>query len=354
MKEKLGIILTGAVIGILASLLIFYGNPGNMGVCIACFLRDISGALGLHQATAVQYLRPEIIGIILGAFLSSWLRKERVSQGGSSPILRFFLGLVVMIGALVFLGCPLRLVQRLAGGDLNAIMGLGGFSGGILIGIFFLNRGFSLRRAYPLSKLESNLFPLVSSLLLLLLLTMPLIFNLSEQGPGSLQAPLILSLLSGLIIGALSQRFRLCMVGGIRDLVLFKDYYLILGFGAIFFVALLANLSLGYFKASWLEQPIAHHDGLWNFLGMALVGWGSVLLGGCPLRQLVQGAEGNSDSVITILGMLTGAALAHNFSWAASVTGPTFNSKVAVCCAFVFLGLVSFFNSNIMRKGDNS
>ena len=61
--EKTVIVLAGCVIGVLASLLVFWGNPVNMGFCIACFLRDISGALGFHSAAAVQYLRPEIVGL---------------------------------------------------------------------------------------------------------------------------------------------------------------------------------------------------------------------------------------------------------------------------------------------------
>ena len=53
-KEKTSILLAGAVIGIIASLLVFFGNPANMGFCIACFLRDTAGALGLHSAAAPQ------------------------------------------------------------------------------------------------------------------------------------------------------------------------------------------------------------------------------------------------------------------------------------------------------------
>ena len=49
-----GIISTGAIIGIIAVLLQKFGNPKNMGVCVACFVRDITGALGLHRAAVVQ------------------------------------------------------------------------------------------------------------------------------------------------------------------------------------------------------------------------------------------------------------------------------------------------------------
>ncbi|HOP41259.1 MAG TPA: hypothetical protein PLI53_09475, partial [Geobacteraceae bacterium] len=60
-----GIISVGVAIGILAPLLQKLGNPGNMGVCVACFIRDITGAVGLHRAAVVQYVRPEIIGFVL-------------------------------------------------------------------------------------------------------------------------------------------------------------------------------------------------------------------------------------------------------------------------------------------------
>ena len=49
MKEKRNIIIGGAVIGIMAVISVMLGNPKNMGICIACFIRDTAGALSLHQ-----------------------------------------------------------------------------------------------------------------------------------------------------------------------------------------------------------------------------------------------------------------------------------------------------------------
>ena len=83
-KERPPFFLAGAVIGIIASLLVFFGNPANMGFCIACFLRDTAGALGLHSAAPVQYIRPEIIGLVLGSFLLALTRKE-LSARGAAP-----------------------------------------------------------------------------------------------------------------------------------------------------------------------------------------------------------------------------------------------------------------------------
>ena len=86
-KERVAIVAAGAVIGVIAAMLVFFGNPANMGFCIACFLRDISGACGLHSAAKVQYVRPEIIGLVLGAFIMSVASKEFKARAGSPPAL---------------------------------------------------------------------------------------------------------------------------------------------------------------------------------------------------------------------------------------------------------------------------
>ena len=352
-REKTGIVLAGIAIGIIASLLVLFGNPVNMGFCIACFLRDISGALGLHTAGAVQYIRPEILGLVLGSFLMALLRKEFAPRGGSSPLTRFVLGFFVMIGCLMFLGCPFRMILRLAGGDLNALFGLLGFVCGILVGVVFLNRGYSLKRTYKLPVLEGTAFSIIQVVLLVLLVAAPAFIYFSEAGagPGALHAPILISLAAGLIVGALAQWTRLCMVGGIRDLVLFREWKLLMGFLAILVSALVSNLVLtavnaGSFFTLGLEgQPVAHTDGLWNFLGMLLTGFGCVLLGGCPLRQLVLSGEGNTDSAITVLGLAIGAAFAHNFGLASSAAGPTANGKVAVIIGIVVVAVIAVANT---------
>ncbi|PKM79134.1 MAG: YedE-related selenium metabolism membrane protein, partial [Firmicutes bacterium HGW-Firmicutes-13] len=122
--SRAGIIIVGAIIGTGAALLQYFGNPPNMGICVACFIRDTAGALGLHRADVVQYLRPEIMGFVLGGFITAYFFKEFRSRGGSSPMIRFCLGFFCMVGALVFLGCPVRMLIRLAGGDLNGIPAL--------------------------------------------------------------------------------------------------------------------------------------------------------------------------------------------------------------------------------------
>lgn len=86
-KVHLGVIIAGTAVGLAALILTALGNPTNMGFCIACFLRDISGAVGLHSAAKVQYVRPEIIGLVLGAFIMSVASKEFKARAGSPPAL---------------------------------------------------------------------------------------------------------------------------------------------------------------------------------------------------------------------------------------------------------------------------
>lgn len=344
MKGKIGIIIAGLAIGAIAVLLAASGNPGNMGFCIACFLRDIGGGLHLHSAATVQNMRFEIFGLVIGAFAAALAFREFKPRGGSSPMTRFVLGFVVMIGALMFLGCPLRMVLRLGGGDLNALLGLGGFVGGILLGILALKKGFTLRRAYSQSLFEGAAFPAVNVVLAVLALAVPGIFALSAEGPGSLSAPWYLCLAAGLAVGALAQRTRLCMVGGIRDAVLFQDFHLLLGFLGILAAVIVGNLITGTFQLGFEGQPVAHTDGLWNFMGMLIVGWGSVLLGGCPLRQLILAGEGNSDSAVTILGLVAGGAFCHNFGLASSADGPTQAGQIAVIIAFAVLVAITLMN----------
>lgn len=255
-----------------------------------------------------------------------------------------------MVGALMFLGCPLRLVLRLAGGDLNAILGLVGFVAGIGAGIFFLNKGFNLKKSYKLGKLEGSLFPITMIGLFALLVAAPSFLFFSQKGPGAAVAPLLLSLGIGLVVGALAQRTRLCTVGGIRDMLLFKDSHLLIGFIAIFAVTLVGNLVLNKFNLGFEGQPIAHADGLWNFLGMSLVGWASVLLGGCPLRQLILAGEGNTDSAVSVMGLIVGAAFAHNFALASSPAGPTPNGQIAVIVGLVVTLIISWRNSEFLTK----
>lgn len=349
LKPHLWVIVTGLVVGAAAVLLTALGNPGNMGFCIACFIRDIAGGVKMHTAPVVQYIRPEIIGIVLGAMAMALIGGEFRSKGGSAPVSRFVLGFFVMVGALMFLGCPLRMVIRLGGGDGNALFGLLGFAAGVWCGTVFLNKGFSFKRAYNMPKLEGYALPAINVVLLVLLLAGAGVLAFSEKGPGSMRAPVIAALIAGLVVGALAQKSRLCMAGGIRDAILLKDFHLLWGFIAIFAAVLVGNLILGKFKAGFDGQPVAFNtllsgNFLWAFLGMFLVGAASVLLGGCPLRQLILAGSGSSDATVAVLGMTVGAAFCHNFGFASSGDGTTANGHIAVIVGIIVTLVIAFAN----------
>ena len=103
-----------------------------------------------------------------------------------------------------------------------------------------------------------------------------------------------------------------------------------MGLAAALAAGWVMKLSLGQFKPGFAGQPIAHSEHLWNVLGMALVGLGSVLLGGCPLRQVVLASQGDGSAFAAVLGMVGAAALAHNFHLAGGPGGVPIGGRVAV------------------------
>jgi uncharacterized protein len=346
-STRMGIIIVGAVIGIGAALLQYFGNPPNMGICVACFERDMAGALGLHRADVVQYLRPEIMGFVIGAFVAALIAGEYKPRGGSSPLIRFFLGVFAMMGGLVFLGCPWRALLRLSGGDGNAILGLAGLIFGIFIGVLFLKKGDSLGRTHAQRQASGWVFPaLMVGLFLLLVFQVsftpggPIFF--SVKGPGSQHAPILISIIAGLVIGVLAQRSRFCTMGAFRDVILIKDFHLISGVAALLAFAFAMNLILGQFKPGFEGQPIAHTDHVWNFLGMTVAGLAFVLAGGCPGRQLFLSGEGDMDAAIFATGMIVGAGIAHNFAMASSPKGIGAFGPAAVVVGLAFCLIIGF------------
>ncbi len=374
----------GLFIGAVAAWLVSQGNPGNMGLCIACFLRDITGFFvgGTTGQGAVAYLRPEIIGIILGAMGAALVTREFRPRGGSNPAVRFVLGFIFMIAALIFLGCTVRAWLRLGGGDLNALWGILGIVAGVVVGIVFLKRGFNLGRAKNLAKPLGWLLPALAVVLLVFALVSafgtkpefatqttanafatgdkpPAVFlktdgqvsqvlkpvgaTLAADGsivgadgaiiasaesvgkakpqPGGKRAPLWISLAAGLAIGVVAQRSRFCSIGGIRDAILVRRYDLLFGVIGLLVGATVVNLLLGQYNLGFVGQPIAHTDALGNVASMAVAAFAAVLLGGCPFRQVIMGAEGDADGFAAVAGMFVGAGFAHWAGLASSAKG---------------------------------
>jgi len=368
-----GIVVVGALLGLLSSLLQRFGNPPNMGICVASFVGDIAGALGLYhtkaalqvpsgiagtcferyvvaelqrqQVSIAHYIRPELVGFVLGSTVAALLFHEFRPRMGSSPAVRFLLGMVGMIGALTFIGCPWRALLRLAGGDLNAVPGLAGLIVGIGIATQMLNRGFRLGKSQRTRAWVGWIMPATMLGLLLLLILRPLVTEgrvtlLGSSASTWLGAPLPVSLAVGLIIGFLAQRTSFCTIGPICNTMIVGNIRLLGGVGALVAGAFATNLILRQVHIGFAGQPAAHSNYLWNFMGMVLSGLAFMLAGGCPARQLFLAGEGDVDAVVFVLGMFTGAALAYNFGLVAAtdtivagavkVGGPATNGIIAV------------------------
>lgn len=342
-------IISGAVLGIVAAFLAYAGNPANMGICAACFLRDTSGALGFHSVQTLQYLRPELIGLVLGGFLASlFWTKEFAPKNSTATFSSFFLGVFAMIGALVFLGCPWRAFLRLGGGDMTAIAGFLGLAAGVGIGLFFKKNGYKVDESVSVSK-NIGFLPVIFSVLLLLALVFGLkigengaLFS-SVKGPAAQHAALFISLIGGLVVGVFMQKSKFCSVGAFARA--YKgDFSMFWGVVAIIAFASIANLALGQYKFGFEAQPIAHNDFVWNFLGMVLAGLCFSLSEGCPGKHLVQMGTGNLHSGIFVIGMMAGAGFAHNFLLASSPAGITPYAPWAVGLGFVFAVYVGVLN----------
>lgn len=206
---------------------------------------------------------------------------------------------------------------------MNAVVGIAGLAAGIAAGVWFLKTGYSLGRAAP-SRPTAGLVMPVFMLFLFVLVVFEVKFMpdgpvfFSSAGPGSMHAPLFLSLGAGLLVGVLAQRTRFCTMGALRDVILIKDFHLLSGVLAFVVAAFAVNLVIGKVNVGFAQQPIAHSNHLWNFLGMCLSGLCFALAGGCPGRQFFMSGEGDADATVFTFGMLMGAAFAHNLNFAAA------------------------------------
>jgi YedE family putative selenium metabolism protein len=237
---------------------------------------------------------------------------------------------------------------RVGAGDLNAVVGLLGFFAGTAMGAFALKKGFSIEGGKTTgadegksaaARLNAGIMPAFVLLLLVFLVAKPAFIKFSAEGPGSMHAPVAAALVISIVIGALCHWSNFCIAGGFRDVFLLKKGWSLSGYIVLIVAAFVGNLIIGKFKPGFAGQPIAHTEVLWNFLGMALVGFGSVLIGGCPLRQLIKAGQGDTNAGICILAFIAAGATAHNFSLAASPAGVPVNGKIAVLVGLVLAAL---------------
>jgi len=336
------VLITGLGLGVLGVLLSAWGNPQNSGICVSCFIENSSGALGLHGNERMQYLRPELIGFVLGSVVCAIFSREFRSRGGSAPMARLVSGAFLIVGSAVFIGCPIKLFLRLTAGDLTAVAGVVGLVIGVWAGLQGLARGVDLGRSSEEQGATGLLVPAGFVLLLVFLLARPSFVIFSERGSAAQHAPLFISLGVGLVLGALAQRSRFCITGSVRDIFLMgRRSPLFWGMGAFLIGAVLTALATGRMHLGYYGQPGAHLEYVWSFLGMLLVGWLSVLIGGCPFRQLIKAGEGDADAGLAVVGMLLGGGLVQSWDIAATAAGVSMAGKLAVLCGLAFVLIIS-------------
>jgi len=329
-------IIAGALLGLGGVFLVFMGNPTNSGFCISCFLENLAGSLQLHENVRMSYIRPELIGFTLGAFFMALQSRRFKVTGGSSPIIRFLLGFFILVGCAVFIGCPIKMILRLAAGDLTAIAATVGLVFGVWLGSRYIRAGFSLDRVKELPKINGYIIPFFAVLMLIFLLLKPSFIMIGDKGPAAMRAPIYISLLLGLAIGVFSQKSGLCITGGIRNFCMFREKTLLNGVITVFGTALILSLIMGQFNLGLNAQPSSHLSHGWTFLAMTLVGLASTLIDGCPFRQLIKAGQGDVDAGITILGMTVGGALVISWAIRSTSAGPTFEGKITVLLGLIF------------------
>jgi YedE family putative selenium metabolism protein len=300
----------------------------------------------------MSYIRPEMVGFILGSFLLAYKTGRFRPKGGSAPITRFFVGFFIIVGCAVFIGCPIKMYLRLAAGDLTAVAATLGLIVGIWIGVKYIKRGFALEPPREVPQTKGFLFPLFAGVLLLFVVFDPSFIVTGEKGPAALRAPLPLALIIGLTIGALAQRSGLCVTGAIRNFILARETTLLKGLLTSFGVAMAASFLFGQFNLGMNAQPASHLSHGWTFISMTLVGFASVLIDGCPFRQLIKAGQGDVDAGVASLGMLAGGALVYVWFLGSTSAGPTMPGKVMVLIGFAFsLAVALAFRK---KRGDRS
>ena len=331
-------IATALLLGTVGVLLSVWGNPENSGICVSCFIENSAGALGLHDNGNMQYLRPELIGFLLGSTASALAFRDFRSRGGSAPLSRLFLGIFLIFGCAVFIGCPIKLFLRLSAGDLTAVAGVAGLLGGVWLGLRGLANGVELVKPSQGNASGGHLIPVLFVVLLIFLFMRPEFLLFSVKGGGAQYAPLSVALAAGVALGALAQRTRFCITGSIRNTFLMGLRTPAL-WGLLVFVVAAAAASMvsGRFNLTLYGQPGAHLEHVWSFLGMGLVGWISVLIGGCPFRQLIKAGEGDADAGLVVIGMFIGGALSQSWDIAATAAGVSLYGKVAILLGFAFV-----------------
>jgi hypothetical protein len=220
-----------------------------------------------------------------------------------------------------------------------AAVGLAGLAAGVLFAALYLRDGFALPEARRLPESAGLALPAAAFLLLAARRgrrrSPPPVFR--GGAPRAVRA----SAAAGLVFGAAGQRSRFCVTGSVRTAFLSGDVREAAGTASFLMAALLLSALSGSFSPTLALEPGAHTDLPWAFLALAMVGFGAILIGGCPFRQLVLAASGEMDAVAAVAGMLLAAGLSVRLGIGSSPAGVTGAGKAAVLLGFAFFLLLA-------------
>ncbi len=355
MREKLIFVLTALLIGILGATLSILGNPINTGICISCFMENFAGAIKLHNNPLMQYIRPEMIFVVIGSFFSAAVKREVKTKYSASIIYAFLGGIFMIIGSAVFIGCPIKMLLKLAGGDLNSISGILGVIFGVWLGVRLLKENINT----SLFKIETKkgdgssiLIPLSMVFLMLLYFFKGELFAESTSGAGAEKSPILYASIFGFVIGIFAQYSRFCVTGAIRNSVILKNSFGFIALALLVISAMAINAVFEKLRWGIIGQSGSHTEYLWSFISMSLVGYIAVLIDGCPFRQLVKMGEGDVNAFVCFLGMLLGSAFVQNFRILSDSSGPALMGKIGVMLGIVIFSFLSY--DLLLKKNENT
>jgi hypothetical protein len=147
-------ITLGVLIGFLSALtqaLVYSaGGPPAYGFCVACHTRDlvndvVNTIFGTNLTVAPISAASitaslTMVGVIIGAFVSSKINKEfKIKKSKPVEYLFYTLGgIIVMIFGLLVGACPYRLALRTGYGDLVALIAILAMAAGVFVGVLIV------------------------------------------------------------------------------------------------------------------------------------------------------------------------------------------------------------------------
>ena len=119
------------------------------------------------------------------------------------------------------------------------------------------------------------------------------------------------TLFIGFIIGYLGQRSRFCIVSGIRDSIMIRNFHRIKGLLGLVIGAVVGFVLFKFIGGDVPNFPMpiqSESAGYWiaSIAGGLGIGFFSVLAEGCPFRQHVMAGQGRHSAIFYLMGFYIG------------------------------------------------